>query len=92
MTDEHVWDCHLILKKNKYTYLFKVNEHPKFKNKILKKIDTTPATDDTAGLGDDLDLGGDAGDVAAGDERGSNQGRIKAQSHRLPSFREIDKL
>jgi len=43
MTDAHVWDCPLILKKNKYIYLFKVNSHKKFKNKILKEINKTPA-------------------------------------------------
>ena len=42
MIDENIWDCQLILKQNKYTYLFKVNNHNKFKNKILKEISDTP--------------------------------------------------
>ena len=44
MTDEHVWDCQLIFTNHKYTYLFKVDKHHKFKNKILKEIDKTPAS------------------------------------------------
>ena len=43
MTEDHDWDCRLILKQNKYTYLFDYINHKKFKNKILKAIEQTPA-------------------------------------------------
>ena len=42
MTQEDVWDCQLILKKDKYTYLFNCNNHNKIKNKIIKEIKKIP--------------------------------------------------